>query len=406
MNERPTILLPPGVSAAPPPPPAAPPPTSQEPSTPPPEKPPGHRGAGVGARLVALLVLLALGAGALAGALTATLLADGPDATATTTPASESRPIVSTEGAIDVPALVERVGPSVVAIQTELDGPFGRAGRGAGSGVVLTADGEILTNAHVVEGASTIRVTLAGEARSRDAELLGLDRENDLALLRVDDVDSLVPAELGSTEDVQVGDEVIAIGNALGLRGGPSVTRGIVSALGRSIDTRFGTITGLIQTDASISSGNSGGPLVDARGRVIGINTAVATTGMGQAVENIGFAIDIDRAAEVVERLRGGESPSTTRPRARAYLGVTVADPADGSRGALITAVEPDSPADEAGLEAGDLVTAVDDRVIDDAASLVDAIRRSDPDDEVRLTVVDDDREAREITVRLGTRAT
>src|SRR5690606_11924569 len=109
-----------------------------------------------------------------------------------------------------------------------------------------------------------------GEARSRDADLLGLDRENDLALLRVDDVDSLVPAELGSTEDVQVGDEVIAIGNALGLRGGPSVTRGIVSALGRSIDTRFGTITGLIQTDASISSGNSGGPLVDARGRVIG----------------------------------------------------------------------------------------------------------------------------------------
>jgi S1-C subfamily serine protease len=405
MNERPSIFLPPGVSVAPPAPPT-PPPTSELPATPPPDDPPAPRGSGVGPRLVALLVVLALAAGGVAGAVTASLLDDdepAPAAQPSDTAAGE--PILSAGGAIDVPALVERVGPSVVAIQAEVAGRFGGAQRAAGSGVVLTADGEILTNAHVVEGATTIRVTVAGEARSRDAHLIGLDRDNDVALIKVDGVDSLVPARLGSTDDVRVGDEVIAIGNALGLRGGPSVTRGIVSALGRSVETRFGTITGLIQTDASISSGNSGGPLVDARGRVIGINTAVATSNLGQAVENIGFAIDIDRAMEVVERLRQ-EAPTTTQARPRAYLGVTVSDPTDGSRGALITAVEPDSPAEGAGLRAGDLVTAVDDRRIDDAASLVDAIRRSDPDDEVRLTIVGPDREERQVTVRLGSRAT
>ena len=168
----------------------------------------------------------------------------------------------------------------------------------------MSSDGEILTNAHVVEGASTVKVTLAGEAQSRDADVVGTDVANDLALLKLSGVSGLPAAALGESDEVRVGDDVVAIGNALALRGGPTVTRGIISALDRTLDTQDATMTGLIQTDASISSGNSGGPLVDATGKVIGINTAVAASGGGTAAENIGFAIAIDTAKPVIERLR------------------------------------------------------------------------------------------------------
>lgn len=381
MDERNTLLSPAGVEPAPP-----------DQAVPP--------APSLGARLVALVVVVALAAGGIAGVLAARLFDAGSSISETDTTTADA----AAGGFVDVPSLVDAVAPSVVSIQTEAPGPFGAGRTGAGTGIVLSADGEILTNAHVVDGAATIRVTITGEARSRDAELVGLDRANDLALLRVEGATGLVPAELGSTDDLRVGDEVIAIGNALALRGGPTVTRGIVSALDRSVETANGTMTGLLQTDASISSGNSGGPLVDSRGRVIGINTAVATSGMGQAVENIGFAIDVDRAVEVVAELRDGDIATTTSAVGRAYLGVTVADPTDGSRGALITAVEAGSPAARAGLEPGDLVVAVDGRSVDGAASLVDAIRRAEPDSEVEVSVVSDEREERELSVRLGTR--
>jgi S1-C subfamily serine protease len=381
MDERPTLLLPPAIA-------------EPSPAVPPPAEPEDR--VSVPGRLLALMVVVALVAGGVAGVAAARLADGGTDGVAA---------VGVADGPLDVPGLVELVAPSVVSIQTDIAGPFGSDGTGAGTGIVLTADGEILTNAHVVAGATAIRVTISGEARSRDAELVGIDHPNDLALLRVDGVEGLTPAALASTEQVRVGDEVIAIGNSLALRGGPTVTRGIVSALDRSVDTASGTMTGLIQTDASISSGNSGGPLVDTDGRVIGINTAVAASGAGQAVENIGFAIDIDRATEVIDQLRSG-GPATTGAAGdrNAYLGVTVADPTDGSRGALIDAVEPGSPAARSGLEPGDLVVAVDGRRIDGAASLVDAIRRTDPDTELRLQVVDDERTEREVAVRLGVR--
>jgi putative serine protease PepD len=134
------------------------------------------------------------------------------------------------------------------------------------------------------------------------------DAEADLALLRVSDTDRLVPAPLGSSADVQVGDQVVAVGNALALEGGMTVTQGIVSAVDRSIETEAGTLAGLIQTDAAISSGNSGGPLVNAAGEVIGINTAVATSGGGVSASNIGFVISIDTAQSVVEDLLASAS--------------------------------------------------------------------------------------------------
>ena len=166
---------------------------------------------------------------------------------------------------------------------------------------IIDDQGHVLTNAHVVEGASEVTVTVNGEERS--ATVVGAATESDIAVLRLDDPSGIIPATLASTTAVAVGDPVVAIGNALALEGSPTVTQGIVSALGRSIETESGTLTGLLQTDAAISSGNSGGPLVNAAGEVIGINTAVAASGNGVSASNIGFVIPIDTALEVARQL-------------------------------------------------------------------------------------------------------
>lgn len=324
--------------------------------------------------------LVAVLAGATGAGVVTLLHDDIPAATApTAAPTGAPARSVAFDGeATDVAQVVDDVGPAVVSIQTSTGGPF--RGSGAGTGIILTADGEVLTNAHVVEGARTIHVTLAGESQSRTATLVGADAASDLALLQIEEAAGLPTATLGSSETLVVGDDVVAIGNALALRGGPTVTRGIVSALGRSLETRAGTMTDLIQTDASISSGNSGGPLVNAGGEVVGINTAVATSGAGTAAENIGFAIAIDQAIPVVERLRTGAPAAGT-----GYLGVNVADPADGSRGALVTAVADGSAAADARLRPGDLITAVDGTSVDGAAALGAAIRQHSPGEAVTV---------------------
>ncbi|HEX4906338.1 MAG TPA: trypsin-like peptidase domain-containing protein [Acidimicrobiales bacterium] len=201
---------------------------------------------------------------------------------------------------LDVAAVVAAVKPSVVSIETEIVGRRGR-GSGAGTGVVIH-DGLVLTNAHVIDGADRVTVTGA-DGRARDALIVAGSVADDIAVLRVRDATGLVPATLGTDDTVAVGDDVVAIGNALALEGGLTVTRGIVSALDRSIETGTGTLTGLVQTDAAISSGNSGGALVNAAGHVIGINTAVAASGGPVTASNIGFAISIDHAMATVERL-------------------------------------------------------------------------------------------------------
>ena len=226
----------------------------------------------------------------------------------TTSIAPTAQPLSYAATTLDVPAVLKTVEPSVVTIKTTIQarGPFGESisGQAAGTGIVLTADGQILTNAHVVADATSITVTLNGETTPHKATLVGADTSNDVALIKVQGVTNLTPAKIADSSAVAVGDDVIAIGNALNLEGGVTVTRGIVSALGRSIDVESGHLTDLIQTDAAISSGNSGGPLVNAAGGIIGMNTAGAASSQNVTAENIGFSIPIHHAMSIVAQLR------------------------------------------------------------------------------------------------------
>ncbi|MGJ6966567.1 S1C family serine protease [Streptosporangium sp. G11] len=250
------------------------------------------RRAGAGRVLVAA-ALVAMVTGGVAGVAGARLAGGGQAASAalprsTAGPAGPSGPAGVTGGLSGTAA---KVLPSVVSVES---------GRGSGSGFVIDGAGHLLTNAHVLTGGASVAVVL-GDGRRLPATVVGTDEAYDLAVLRVDDARGLVPAELGRSADLAVGDQVLAIGSPLGLAG--TVTGGIVSALDRQVRLGGRGQTAL-QTDASINPGNSGGPLVNARGEVIGVNTAIATLsrrGIGSI--GIGFAIPIDRAAPVAERI-------------------------------------------------------------------------------------------------------
>jgi S1-C subfamily serine protease len=201
------------------------------------------------------------------------------------------------------------------------------------------------------------------------------------------DGDGFEAATFADPDSVHLGDDVIAIGFALGLDGDPSVTLGIVSALDRTIGTDGSFLDGLIQTDAAISSGNSGGALVNAAGEVVGINTAVARGTSTTAATNVGFAISVGEALPVIDALRAQADGSA---RAEAYLGVGLADRTDGGQGAVVTNIEAGTPAADVGVETDDLVVAVDGAAIDGSTGLIAAIRDLEPGDSVTLTVVRD----------------
>jgi putative serine protease PepD len=242
-----------------------------------------------------------------AGAFGASLVVDRDDGDGANAVAIDNVGVDSAASGLSVAEIVDGLADSVVSIETTVSfrrGPFEAEGTGAGTGVVLD-DGYIVTNAHVVQGATEVEVTVPGSGATIMATVVGTDPANDIAVLHVDDTSGLVPASLGSSDLAAVGDSVVAIGNALALEGGLTVTQGIVSALDRSVETAEGTLGDLIQTDAAISSGNSGGPLVNDDGEVIGINSAVATSGGGVSASNIGFAISIDTALEVAAELIG-----------------------------------------------------------------------------------------------------
>lgn len=334
-------------------------------------------------------VLLAIGLVAWVGGLLGALLGNGiaewfdePPSRPSSQPVDIAESREAFEGRLDVASVADYLAPSVVTISADFEG-----GVGVGTGMIITTDGEILTNSHVVNGATEIRVRLSGETEPREVTLLAEDEGNDLALLRMNG-DGFAPVTFADPSSVRLGDEVVAIGAALGLDGDPSVTLGIVSALERSVGQGDVYLDGLLQTDAAISSGNSGGPLVNAAGEVVGVNTAVARDTPVFTATNVGFAISTEEALPVIESLR---AEADGDDREEAYLGVGLADRRDGGQGVRVTSVESGTPAEGIGVEVGDLIVAVDGSSTDGSASLIAAIRDREPGDSVIVTIVRDD---------------
>ena len=269
-------------------------------------------------------------------------------------------------------------------------GEDGQARQGLGSGVIVSGDGYILTNHHVIDGADRVTVELA-DRRTLTAQVVGTDAPSDLAVLKID-ARNLPSVPLGNSDDVRVGDVVLAIGNPMGV--GQTATMGIVSAKGRATGLGDGSFEDFIQTDASINRGNSGGALVSTRGQLVGINSQILSPSGGNI--GIGFAIPSNMAKHVMDAL-----VADGRVR-RGMLGVTVqsltSDLASSlgltsARGALISAVADDGPAADAGLERGDVVTAIDGRPVLDSNDLRNRIAGGLPGNDVRLTVIRDGKE-------------
>lgn len=333
-----------------------------------------------------VLALVAVAGGTAGGAVAGR--ASAPEAVITVaTPdvqlASIDSPVATSP--VDISTLVERVRPSVVRIDA-----ITSAGSGTGTGFVISADGRIATNAHVIGDAATVEVEFSDGAMAT-ATVLGSAKSEDLAVIQVDRSD-LTPVEFGLSDDLKVGERVVAIGNSLGFEGSATATEGIVSALGRSIRTNDGNrLTDLIQTDAAINPGNSGGPLFDLDGKVVGINSA----GSLQA-QNVGFAIAADSARPIFDTLSSGEpvlqaflgiSSVTLTPQTAAQLGI---EETGDLRGAVVLDVTVGSAADVAGLRVGDVITAIDGDTVETPENVGDAIAGRDPGDTIRLAVVRD----------------
>ncbi len=286
---------------------------------------------------------------------------------------------------LDVQGVLGVVSPSVVLIETNAES-FRGVFAGAGSGVVVDDQGLILTNAHVVDGADTVEVVFYDGTRA-PATIVSSIVADDIALLQVQGVTDTLPAILGDSELLLVGDQVLAIGNALGFGGDPTVTLGIVSAKNREIDAGRLSFDNLIQTDAAINPGNSGGPLVNALGEVVGINTAII-----EGSQNVGFAIAIDAVLPFIESFASGDARLTPET---AWFGAstrTVAQTPDDERaqlqvdtGAVVVDVFDGSAADRAGLQTGDVITDINGQDVMSPEDVARVIRALDPGDRVRI---------------------
>ncbi|MCU0771166.1 MAG: Do family serine endopeptidase [Verrucomicrobia bacterium] len=320
--------------------------------------------------------------------------------------------------------MVKAVAPSVVTIYSEhttrsrpfmhpfMEDPFlrrffgdnvpdqPRRAQGLGSGVIITRDGYILTNNHVVEGADKIMVVTGDGKQEFTARVVGVDPQTDVAVLKVE-AKALAAVTFGDSDELEVGDVVFALGNPMGV--GQTVSMGIISALGRGTGILGrGGYENFIQTDAAINRGNSGGPLVDVKGRLIGINQSIFSGSGGS--DGIGFAVPVNLARNVVEQLIASGRVS------RGYIGVNIqplspdlaqAFGIDDASGALVSEVVPGSPGDKAGLQPGDVIVQYDGRKVDDSAHLRLMASQTAPGTEVELKLVRDGK-GRELSVRLG----
>ncbi len=289
------------------------------------------------------------------------------------------------EANVDAVAVGEVVIPSIVSVQIGRSGPTGFSEIGSGSGVVYDTEGHIITNDHVATGGSVYQVVFA-DGRVYEASLVGTDAATDLAVLKIN-ADNLVPIEFGSSDDLSVGDPTVAVGNPLGLAGGPSLTVGVLSAFDRQVQTSVSDILhGMLQTDAPITQGSSGGALVDETGRLIGITTAVGVSSVG--VEGIGFATPVEIVERVVEEIIANGRAGT------AFLGIVggtsfdiAADGAQVPAGVEVGSVEPTGAAAAAGLRAGDVIVSFEGSDLQTMEDLIIRLRRSYVGDEVQLII-------------------
>jgi putative serine protease PepD len=330
---------------------------------------------------VALVMGVVGGGGAAAAAFA---VAGTPDAGVTTSSHAALVQTAANSTTTDTEAVAKAVTPSVVLLKVE-----GQQESDEGSGIVLSSDGKILTNNHVVAAAASggkIQV-VTSTGTTYDATIVGRDPVTDLAVVQASGASGLTPASLGDSEKLEVGQPVVAIGAPLGLQS--TVTTGIVSALDRPVsvtnDQGQASVTDAIQTDAAVNPGNSGGPLVNAQGQVIGINSSIASTGGSDGSQagsiGLGFAIPITEAERVANDIVAGT------PVGHGQLGVSVGDSTNPA-GAKVGDVTADSAAAKAGLKTGDVITKVDDQVVDGADALVAAIRTQAPGTKVTLTYV------------------
>jgi len=368
----------------------------------PPPNPYGQPGTGVypaaapepkrsGGKLLAGVALVALLVGGVAGGTVGYLTggSSGPASNALDAPKPAQQTGNAPAGSVE--SVAQKLSPSVVELQVS-----GQQGAGEGSGFVISTDGYILTNNHVVEvGANGGQIqAVFQDGRKAAAKVVGRDPTTDIAVVKVTGVGNLTPVELGRSDDLRVGQSVVAIGSPFELAG--TVTSGIVSSLHRPV--RAGgssgdqtTVMDAVQTDAAINPGNSGGPLANMSGQVIGINSAIYSPqsesgGQGQGASQggnvgIGFAIPIDQARRTADTIiKTGQAVQT-------YIGAEVKDAPQG--GAELGAIKAGSPAEKAGLKAGDVVTKIDDRTIDSADTLVAAVRTRAPDEKATFTLSD-----------------
>jgi S1-C subfamily serine protease len=303
------------------------------------------------------------------------------------------------------------VSPALVNINTTLGYQRGAA---AGTGIVLTGSGEVLTNNHVIEGATSITATDVGNGRTYRARVVGYSEQSDIAVLQLQGASGLKTATLGSSASVRVGQQVVALGNAGGKGGAPSVVTGTVTALGQDItasDQATGTseqLTGLIRTNAGIQAGDSGGPLVNTSGQVIGMNTAASSgfrftdpAGTGSQAQTQAFAIPVSRAHATADAIEAGRSSATIHLGATAFLGVGLGR--TGGQGAGVMQVVAGSPAASAGLVPGDVIQSLGGRQITSPPDVQSAMVRYHPGDRVSITWTDQLGQSHTATVVLAT---
>jgi S1-C subfamily serine protease len=355
---------------------------------------PGRERSGVRSAFIGGIAGALVGALAAGGIVAAVDNHNGTTRTIIEAPSTNvnARPAAVLKSPGDIQAILAKVKPAVVRINVTISGGLSGSGQGVGTGFVISSDGTIVTNAHVVDQATSVEVQLEN-GRLVPGRVVGASTSTDLAVVKID-AKNLPTVVLGNSDTLQVGDQVVAIGNALGLEGAPTVTTGIVSGLNRvlqepatSANPQGVSIPNTIQTDAAINPGNSGGTLVDANGNVVGINTAIANPSESN---NIGFAIAITPAKRIIESLRGGKQPQL------AFLGVgtqavtTELQNANGlavDQGALVQTLQAGSAAARAGIQQGDVIVKVDGKTVTSSEDVINGVRSHAPGDKVSVTV-------------------